>query len=362
MGLYKRDSVWWIDIRYQGKRIRKSCETSDRRLAQAIFGKLTAQIIEGKFFDKLEESERTFGEMMDRYMTEHSITKAPMTHRRNRQFLLHLLPFFEPKTKCLAEVSPSLLAQYKTLRRKEGAAPATINKELGMVRHAFNLARREWEWCRENPMEKVSMEVCHNQIDRWLTVEEEKRLMASARPWLQAIIIFALNTGMRRGEILALRWRDVDLSRGILTVMKSKNYERRTLPLNSSVFSLLIEKDGALDAPGDLVFKTSNKTHITLRNLSRAFQKTRDRAGIPGFRFHDLRHTFATRLVQKGVDLYKVQRLLGHKSPTTTQRYAHHCPESLRDGVRVLDVPPSPEWSQFGHNPKSDSQGMIVNY
>jgi hypothetical protein len=98
MGLFKRNKVWWMSITYQGRQVRKSCETSDRRLAQAILGKLTVKIVEGKFFDTLEETERTFGEMMDRYMKEHSVTKAPMSHRRDKQFLLHLLPVFETKT------------------------------------------------------------------------------------------------------------------------------------------------------------------------------------------------------------------------------------------------------------------------
>ena len=86
------------------------------------------------------------------------------------------------------------------------------------------------------------------------------------------------------------------------------------------------------------------------RNLSRAFDKATDRARVHQFRFHDLRHTFASRLVQKGVELYKVQRLLGHSKPEMIQHYAHHCPDSLRDGVRVLESPHRPAWSQFGHN------------
>lgn len=106
MGLFKRDKVWWIDIRYQGQRIRKSCETSDRRLAQAILGKLRTQIMEGTFFEKSEEQERTFVEMMDRYMAEHSINKAPASHRRDAQSFFHLRLFFE--NKLLAEISPRI--------------------------------------------------------------------------------------------------------------------------------------------------------------------------------------------------------------------------------------------------------------
>lgn len=208
---------------------------------------------------------------------------------------------------------------------------------IQLVRHAFNLAVREWEWCRENPMHRVSMEKTRNEVDRWLTLEEEEHLMAASSLWLREFIVFALNTGMRQGEILNLQWQDVDFTRGTLVVMKSKNGTRRTIPLNAPVYELLAAKQAATGAKKGRVFTTPRGNELKVRFLAREFCETRDRAGIPDFRFHDLRHTFATRLVQRGIDLYKVQRLLGHKTTHMTQRYAHHSPESLREGVRILE-------------------------
>jgi len=352
MGLYKRNQVWWMRFRYQGQLVRRSTGTRDRRLAEAVYAKTKVKIVERRFFDTLEEQDRTFAEMMDRYLRERSVLKAPKSHQRDEQALNHLMPVFGDNP--LAEVTPKLLAAYKAQRRVEGAAPATINKELQLVRHAFNVARREWEWCRENPMHKVSMEKVHNQIDRWLAQDEEARLLGVAADWLRNIIIFALNTGMRQGEILSLQWQDVDFIRGTLVVMTSKNRERRTIPLNHTVFALLATKQAATGKKEGLVFTTSQETRLTPRLLVRAFCRARNRAGIKDFRFHDLRHTFATRLVQKGVDLYKVQRLLGHKTSVMTQRYAHHSPESLRDGVNVLDGPRA----QAGDT-KSDTAGVM---
>ena len=233
------------------------------------------------------------------------------------------------------EVTPKLLAAYKAQRRLK-AKPATVNKELGLIRHAFNIAIREWEWCRDNPMRRVSLEKVRNERDRWLTPDEDTRLLTHSVPWLQDILVFALNTGMRRGEILGLEWRAVDLNRQVLVVMKSKNGEKRTVPLNSCLVGLLRHKT-ATSEKDSFVFTTSCGTRIDARNLTRAFYSALEKAEITNFRFHDLRHTFATRLAQAGVDLYKVQRLLGHKSPTMTQRYAHHSPESLREGVLVLE-------------------------
>ncbi|HSF66109.1 MAG TPA: site-specific integrase, partial [Nitrospiraceae bacterium] len=109
------------------------------------------------------------------------------------------------------------------------------------------------------------------------------------------------------------------------------------IPLNTTVYDLLAAKQSATGASKGRVFTTPRGNELQVRFLVREFCEARDRAGIPDFRFHDLRHTFATRLVQRGIDLYKVQRLLGHKTSLMTQRYAHHCPESLRDGVNALN-------------------------
>lgn len=335
MGLYKRGKVWWMRFTYEGRQIRRSAETTDRRLAEAILGKVQVKVVEGRFFEVLDEKDRTFGEMMQRYLQERSILKAPTSQLRDEQNLQHLLPVFGDLL--LAEVTPKLFADYKAKRRAEGASPATINKELGLVRHAFNVAIREWEWCRDNPMQRVAMEKVSNARDRWLTVEEEDRLLAAAPAWLREVIVFALHTGMRRGEILSLQWQDVDLARSVLVVMKSKNRERRTIPLNARVFELLVKKQPRSGQHGRLAFTTSCGTKIGERNLMRAYYGALEKAGIENFTFHDLRHTFATRLVQRGIDLYKVQRLLGHKTAAMTQRYAHHSSESLRDGVAVLE-------------------------
>ncbi len=106
-----------------------------------------------------------------------------------------------------------------------------------------------------------------------------------------------------------------------------------------AAYALLAEKQSTSGHAAGLVFPSSHATKNDESHLARAFALARKKANVPDFRFHDLRHTFATRLVQKGIDLYKVQRLLGHKTGLMTQRYAHHSPESLREGVRVLDVP-----------------------
>jgi len=142
---------------------------------------------------------------------------------------------------------------------------------------------------------------------------------------------------MRQGEILDLRWRYVDLSKRTAAVMRSKNGERRTIPLNATAVGVLEAGSKVRHIRSDYVFASKAGTRLEKRNVARAFYQAMDRAGVEEFRFHDLRHTFATRLAQAGVDLYTVAKILGHKDIRITQRYAHHSTESLRAGVEVLD-------------------------
>ena len=285
----------------------------------------------------LPGEDNTFEELMEKYMLEHSVrNKAPRTHERDKSLKKHLVDFFGNWP--LAEITPRLIAEYKSKRREEGAAPQTINNETSLMSHAFNLAIKHWEWVKENPVKKVSKEKVNNLIERWLTPEEEQKLLASSPTWLKEIITFAINTGLRLSEILDLKWSRVDLSRRTITILEEqKNQGRDTLPLSEGALAVLKERAKARRGETELVFSTSNSTRIGSRNLERAFYSALKKSGIEPLRFHDLRHTFATRLVQAGVDLYTVQKLGRWKTISMVMRYAHHYPESLRSGVEVLD-------------------------
>ena len=333
MGLFKRHKVWWMSFMYRGQQVRRSTGSTNRRLAEAVYAQVTVQLVEGRYFETLEEKTRTFGELMDRFEAEHLPKKA--SQRSYRGYVKHLRAFFGDRV--LAEITPKVIVEYKNQRLATGLAPASINRELAMLKKAFNLAIREWEWCRDNPVSRVSMEKGANKRDRWLTEDEEARLLAACPSWLRELVVFALHSGMRLGEILALTWTGVDLFRKTVTVFRSKNGERRTVPLNQTVMTLLTDKAKVRHLKTTLVFPSRAGTGIDPNHLRRALRPAMAKAGLQDCHFHDLRHTFATRLVQSGVDLYKVQRLLGHKSPMMTQRYAHHYPESLRDGVEILD-------------------------
>ena len=336
MGLFKRGQVWWMRFTYNGKQIRKPTETTDKKLAEKIFHKVQTQIAEGKWFEKPIGSDKTVRELLEKYLKEHSaINKSPLSYERDQSVAKNINRYLSDLT--LSAISPKAISDFKVKRRAEGVEPGTINRDLCLLSHAFNLAVREWEWMESNPVSRVSRERVHNQLDRWLTFEEQEKLLAKSAPWLQEIIIFAVNTGWRRSEILALTWDRVDLSKKKLTILEQKNHGKDTQPFNDQVLEVLKARSKVRSIKSNLVFFSNVGETLDGRNVLRAFYIAVKNAKIGKCRFHDLRHTFATRLAQAGVDFYKIQKLMRHKSPIMTQRYAHHYSESLRDGVDILD-------------------------
>lgn len=146
--------------------------------------KVRVQIVGGRFFETREEESRTFEELMERHLAEHAARKAQPRHYRG--YVKTLTAFFGGDT--LAEITPKVIVDYKNQRYAAGLKPASINRELATLKKAFNLAVKEWEWCRDNPVSRVSMEREHNKRDRWLSREEEARLLDACAPWLHDLV------------------------------------------------------------------------------------------------------------------------------------------------------------------------------
>jgi integrase len=353
MGLYRRkrngkvSPILWMSFTVDGKQYRRSTETTDEKQADAIYSKVKVQIVEGKWFDIDQAKNRTFDELMETYFTK--ISDKHSTLSRKKDALPHLKEVFAGLT--LDNITSSSVDDYKKKRLDEGAADSTILNEVRLLSHAFNTV----QWSRSNPVKyakRIRLEA--EQIDRWLTAKEEAKLLPKTEGKLNGaledIVILDLNTGMSQEEILKLDWSQIDLFRKTLTTGREKTEKRRskrrgsngsdgsnkrTIPLNATACALL--KKRAKGGMSGYIFCDENEKMIKADKLKKAFKKAVKESGIAHFRFHDLRHTFATRLVQAGVDLYKVAKLLGHKEISTTQRYAHHYPESLRSGVEILD-------------------------
>lgn len=322
MGLYKRGKTYWFTMTHDGQRIRESLGTDNERLAKKAYAKMVVDIVEGRYFETAIAKNIRFEEMSGKYLKCYE-------HSRDATSMKHLAPFFDGLT--LFEISTRLVGEYRTERLKT-AKPATVYQELALLRRMFNVAIKEWQWLRMNPVSSLSFSIGNrNARTRWLTLDEEEKLLGCATnpAWLQPLLVVALHTGMRRGEILALTWRDVDLTRRLIRVEKSKNGEKRSIPISATLHATL---------KGIKVRDISGRLFpLAVRSLRVGFERAVEKAGLEDFHFHDLRHTFATRLVQNGVDLYKVKELLGHKTIAMTMRYSHHYPESLRSSVEVLD-------------------------
>ena len=337
MSLIRRGQVWWVDVTDNGKRIRQSIGECDKKNAQRIYNKIIGEIAEGKWFERLPGRDISFREMITKYMTDYSAKeKAIKSHIRDRSLSNHLLERFGDLT--LTEVKPKLISEYKLVRRAEGAAAKTVNLELALMRHAFNLAIKEWEWVKENPVCMVSGEKVNNLIERWLTFEEEERLLAHCPKWLGEVLSFGIETGLRQDELLSLKWSQVDLARRTLSILEQKNKGKDTLPLNERALEILKARARVRHIQSKCVFCNQKWNKMEARNLLRAFYSATARADIKNLRWHDAtRHTFATRLVQGGVDIYTVQKLGRWRNINMVMRYAHHYSESLRPGVEVLD-------------------------
>jgi integrase len=340
MSLFCREDskVWWLSFNANGKRIRVSTGTENRRQAETIHAKVLTQIAEGKWFESTKGKAITFRELWEKYAAKYCKQRDPYT-------IKHLLPGFGGMV--LSGITTDMIEDYILERAGLGASASTIYNEFALGRRMFNVARKKWKWIKDNPWADVEfseLQNIANERDRWLSVEEEGILLANATPdaYLPDVIIFALHTGCRRGEILSCEWRqNIDMHRRIVSVQASKGGNKKVIPMSETLYQMLLKRSKIRDIAGR-VFP------IEATTLKDSFERAVKKAGLEDFHFHDLRHTFATRLIQNGVDLYAVKQMMGHRSIKTTERYAHHYPESLRPTVKVLDDCYRVE-KEFGH-------------
>jgi integrase len=240
------------------------------------------------------------------------------------------------KGRMLRSILPLDVERWVTQRAHE-VSPATVNRELSLLRRVFNVALVNGLVDR-NPVKQVRFLREPSGRVRFLSVEEEARLRAEIddRDW--PAIEFAINTGLRQGEQFGLHWSNVDLVNRVVTIPRSKHGGARHVPLNDSALNVLRGLPSRCQS--DWVFASrTGATAVNVSNfLHRVFIPAVRRAAITDFRWHDLRHTFASRLAMAGVDLRTIQELMGHKTLAMTLRYAHLSPTHLHTAVRALDV------------------------
>ena len=234
----------------------------------------------------------------------------------------------------LNEISPIHIEKLKSRKLKEGVTRTTVNHYLKTLKRMFNIAIA-WGYTDKNPVKGIKFYSEKDaQRDRVLTREEEDRLLGVASERLRPILIVALNTGMRKGEILRLKWQDIDLENRIILVKQTKSGKPRTLPINSRLLDELMWLKKR-NRKSQCLF-TNSKTGGPLKTIRRSFDAACRDAKLQNFRFHDLRRTFGSRLALAGVDLNRIKELLGHASLKTTEIYLHAELKDIREAVEVL--------------------------
>ncbi len=288
----------------------------------------------------IDRPDRTLGELAEEYLRYKDGKRSLKDDERIVR--ARLLPAFGPGL-LARKLSAPAIAQYEKDRMGATAGQTTrkvsaftVRNELGVLRHMLRLARR-WGYIEHVP--EIVMPKPPDGRLRYLDEAEIARLLAACResrnPYLAAIMTIALHTGMRKGEILGLEWERVDLSSARVTLYHTKNGKPRGVPVNRAVYEALIElQPDAAQRHGRLFPNGNDRRGSQIRT---AFEAVLKRAGIAGFRFHDLRHTAASHLVMRGASLQEVKEILGHSDLRMTLRYAHLSPAHLRGAVERLE-------------------------
>lgn len=327
MRIYKRKGSpnWWAQWYDQnGRRHRKSTGTDDKELAQTLAAKWRQESFMEHHFGVIPDI--PFQDALLRYAKERERQNAKSYRQSLKYRLQFLLDRFGELN--LSQITAATLQDFaeERLETKKGE---TVQKELSTIRAILNKARREGRLAIVPPFPRIRKEPGRC---RWLSVAEERRLILAAAKHLKPLIAVAIDTGGRRSELLELDWCNVDLGRGRITFVKTKNGENRTIRLTSRA-KMVLEKLGQKETGP--VFTYGGKA---MKEVKTSFQKAREKAGLEDVRFHDLRHTFASRLVQQGVSLYEVMHLTGHKSVSMVQRYAHLAPDFQETAIAALEA------------------------
>jgi integrase len=317
---------WVVDFTCKGRRITRIVGSS-KRAAEARAAMIKSDILRDPYDFGRKKPEILFEDQAKEYMELYS-KQNKKSWSSDECSLNHLKDFF--KGKYLSEITPDLIEKYRMKRKADGVSPATINREFTCLKTLFNKAI-EWERTEINPARKVKKFRENGAKERILSPDEMRELIGAASPTVRPVLVTALNTGMRRGEILSLRWKDVDLVRGYILIANSKSGRSRKVPVNGEVFEAL----SILKQTGEFVFMGMGAgEHI--KNVRDSFRAACKRAKIKGLRFHDLRHTAASKMIEAGIDLVTVSKILGHASIQMTMRYAHPTPENMRLAVEKL--------------------------
>jgi integrase len=358
-GVFQRGGRWWIRWTCSLGHDHRNPIGDTKGRALDEYHKRRAQVRRARedgshFCPRLQPQRKqptTFGELLDDYLRRKDLRARDEAERKLRRrkeaARVELLRTKLGHLPVTAITAKDVEALYESLKdRQIGSgdearplAVATINRYMKLLHAVLRFGVRRG-LLLTNPAGTVELASENNARNRCLSADEEARLMKALPAWMRPLVVVAIHTGMRRGELLGLRWEDVDLDSRQLHIRRDKAGDGRWVVLNSeAVEALKAAKRRQIVSP--LVFCTP-EGHSLAANFKRYWQPAVKAAGLTAFRFHDLRHTFASRLVARGVSSYIVQHAGGWRTPSMMQRYAHLDPATIRAAVALLALPEAP--------------------
>ena len=336
---------WWIRYADQYGHIHRE-KAGPKSLAQKAYEKRKTDIREGKFFpEKLgKRRDMLFKDMGKLYLEEHS-----KVNKRSYPGDVHVMRRLNEAfgEKALSEITAEDIERCKNRLVREGTVKkgkqrsrplsvATVNRHLALLSGVFNKAIAWGKTKASNPVKEVKKFKENNERVRFLTEEEEKNLKAEFSEEYWTLVEVALHTGMRRGEQLNLRWKDVNFHTRTITIPRSKSGELRHVRMNDRVLEILRSLPSRLKSEWVFPSETGESPLNANNFINRVFNPAMKEANVSDFRWHDLRHTFASRLTMAGVDLRTLQELMGHKTIKMTLRYSHLSPTHTLEAVNKL--------------------------
>jgi len=324
MRLFKRENgVWYVEFE---RNVRRSLRTKNRDEAYRLFKKLQREYLKGnvEVHLKSKSDKIKLSQFFDEYLSWCEKARAERTYQKAEEVSKKFLEYIGDLT--LSTLSRKHLDKYVSYMINLGYSRTTVNVHIRTLKSILSKAV-EWEYLEKNPFSGYKALKVQERPPAFLLPEDIEKVeqVIEDPDWLFVFRLFVY-TGMRKGEVASLKWEDVDLDREVIVVKKTKNYRTRVIPIHPKLLSMLKERYG----------RGSKVCPFTYHTLSGGIKNILTKAGFSHLRLHDLRHTFASLLVMKGVDLRTVQELLGHEDYKTTEIYAHLSPIHLKEAVRKL--------------------------
>ncbi len=332
--IYKRRDIWYLDFQYKGRRIRKKIGKL-KSMAEFALKDVEVKIIKGEL--GILRKEIKIDKFIEGYLSYIKVNKREKTAIRYREIIEHFKKFIrESEVVELSAITSLLIEEYKQERLKF-IKPITVNYELDLLKAFFKRAIKN-NYMKKNPLDDIERLKVAQKQPRFFVEEELREILLHCQKRDYPVFLTLASTGMRLGELINLEWEDVDFERRAITIRvkdfwEPKNSKPRAIPMTNKIVEVLKE----LQRDSRWVFATEKGTQLNRNHLRERLVRVCMNIGIKPGNIHTFRHTFASHLIMKEVDLPTVRKLMGHSDIKTTMIYAHLAQEHLKSAIERLE-------------------------